>query len=125
MVRDGDLTVDQVLAQHSGQDEAHVSFRSGTGPAGLAEELAADAASQTRLALYQLEEDLAEAVRRAGFTPRQHGPREPHFDLAFEDESGHLVICEIKVAGDGSEQLWAAVGQLDRYLFELEGARGG
>jgi hypothetical protein len=59
---------------------------------------------------------LAEAVRRAGFSPRRPKPEEPQYDLAWE--AGDSVwVAEVKSLTPANEekQLRLALGQVLRY----------
>jgi len=59
---------------------------------------------------------LADAVRRAGLTPRSSAPGEPAFDLAWE-EGETIWVAEVKSLGNTNEekQLRLALGQVLRY----------
>jgi hypothetical protein len=66
---------------------------------------------------------LAAALRRAGFQPRSPAPGEPNYDLAWETESD-VWVAEVKSLTDSNEerQLRLGLGQVLRYRSILEGS---
>lgn len=65
---------------------------------------------------------LAEFLEARGLRPRSHGPDEPAFDLAWEEE-GTIFVCEVKSLTTRNEerQLRLGLGQLLRYRHLLAG----
>jgi predicted RNA-binding protein with PUA-like domain len=75
-----------------------------------------DAAGRGWRAHHQLQNQLAEIVRAAGWSPRDPAPIDPEFDLAWETPQG-IVVVEVKSCTKENEvrQLRMGIGQVLDY----------
>ena len=83
-----------------------------------------DAAGRGWRTHHQLQNQLAELVRAAGWSPRDPAPIDPEFDLAWETPQG-IVVVEVKSCTKDNEvrQLRMGIGQVLDYDDSLR-ARG-
>jgi hypothetical protein len=69
-----------------------------------------------------LQDRLADELRRRGLEPRSPGPWQPQFDLAFESGGARYVV-EVKTGAPATaQQVRLGVGQLLEYCHLLDGA---
>ncbi|MFL6117195.1 MAG: hypothetical protein ACJ786_38460 [Catenulispora sp.] len=69
----------------------------------------------------RLQNELAEAVRRAGWEPLSPSGTDCDFDLAWRRTDGSFAVCEVKSLTDANEtrQLRTGIGQLLDYLDQF------